>query len=172
MYERKFKKFYRMSYPAFNNLVQLLTLFLRSNCVNQVRPQLEIKKIVTYVIYGLAHGHSPEHMANRFKVGASTIRKYVDIVCDILTYREKLFSYYIVIPSGDHLQGIINDFEELTGLLNICGAIDGIHIPLVECPSKRITLAESDFYNRKKFHSIVLQGVCDLKMIFWNVCAG
>ena len=32
MHERKFKKFYRMSYPAFNNLVQLLTPFLRSEC--------------------------------------------------------------------------------------------------------------------------------------------
>ena len=95
MHERKFKKFYRMSYPAFNNLVQLLTLFLRSECVNQVRPQLEIKKIVACMIYRLAYGHSPEHMADRFKVGASTIRKYVDIVCDILTDREKLFSHYI-----------------------------------------------------------------------------
>ena len=65
---------------------------------------------------------------------------------------------------------IINDFEELTSLLNICGAIDGTHIPLAEHPSKTITLVESDFYNRKKFHSIVLQGVCDSKKIFWNVC--
>ena len=70
------------------------------------------------------------------------------------------------------MHGIINDFEELTGLLNICGAIDGTHIPLAERPSKRITLAENDFYNRKKYHSIVLQGVCDSKKIFWNVCAG
>ena len=35
MHERKFKKFYRMSYLAFNNLVQLPTPFLRSECVNK-----------------------------------------------------------------------------------------------------------------------------------------
>lgn len=29
-----------------------------------------------------------------------------------------------------------------------------------------------DFFNRKKFHSIVLQGVCDTNRLFWNVCAG
>jgi hypothetical protein len=29
-----------------------------------------------------------------------------------------------------------------------------------------------DFYNRKHFHSIVLQAVCDTNRIFWNVCAG
>ena len=30
----------------------------------------------------------------------------------------------------------------------------------------------SDFFNRKKFHSIVLQGVCNADRIFWNECAG
>ena len=64
------------------------------------------------VIYRLTHGHSPEHMVDRFKVGASTIKKYVNIVCNILTDREKLFDHYIPIPSRDHLQGIINDFEK------------------------------------------------------------
>ena len=34
MHERKFKKFYRMSYPAVYNLLQLLTLFLKSECIN------------------------------------------------------------------------------------------------------------------------------------------
>ena len=28
-----------------------------------------------------------------------------------------------------------------------------------------------DFFNHKKFHSIVLQGVCDTNRMFWNVCA-
>ena len=28
------------------------------------------------------------------------------------------------------------------------------------------------FFNRKKFHSIVLQGVCDTNRMVWNVCAG
>ena len=169
MHEKKFKKFYKMSYCAFNNLLQLLTPFLRSECVNEVRPQFIIKKIMARVIYRLAYGYSLEYMVDRFKVGASTIRKYVDIVCNILTDREKLFSHYIIIPSEDLLHKIINDFQELTCLLNICGAIDGTHISLA---SKRITLVESDFYNRKIFHSIVLQRICDSKNIFWNVCAG
>jgi len=90
----------------------------------------------------------------------------VDIVCDILTNEDKLFSKYISIPSGDYLLGIISDFESLTQLPNICGAIDGTHIPLAEIPNRRVTLAASDFFNRKKFHSIVLQGVCDSEKIF------
>jgi hypothetical protein len=161
-----------MDFGAFENLLNMLTPFLRSMCVNQVRPQMEIRKIVACVIYRFAHGHSPEHMADRFKIGASTIRKYVDIVCDILTDKDKLFSHCISIPSEARLQGIILDFKKLTGLPNICGAIDGTHIPLAESPSRRVTVSASDFFNRKKFHSIVLQGVCDSHKIFWNVCAG
>ena len=29
-----------------------------------------------------------------------------------------------------------------------------------------------DFFNCKRFHSIILQGVCDTNRMFWNVCAG
>ena len=58
------------------------------------------------------------------------------------------------------------------GLSNICGAIDGTHIPLVRRPCSDLTPMASDFFNRKKFRNVVLQGVCDMDRIFWNVCAG
>jgi len=171
MHHKKFKRFYRMSYGTFENLVNMPTPFLKSRCVNQVRPQMEIKKIVACVFYRFAHGHSPKHMADHFKIGASTIRKYLDIVCGILTNKDKLFSQCISTPTKEHLLSIISDFEDIIGLPSICGAIDGTHILLAKNPSRRVTLAASDFYNRKKFHSIVLQAVCDSKKIFWNVCA-
>jgi len=144
-----------MNFDAFENLLNMLSSFLRSRCVNQVRPQMKIRKIVACIIYRFAHGYSPDHMANRFKIEVSTIKKYVDIVCDILTSKDKLYSQYINIPSEDCLFSIISDFEELMRLPNICGVIDGIHIPLIEHPSRVITLAATDFFTRKKFHSIV-----------------
>jgi hypothetical protein len=42
--------YYKMSFEAFNNLVENLMLFLNPS-VNLVQPQVEIKKIVTTVIY-------------------------------------------------------------------------------------------------------------------------
>lgn len=56
-------------------------------------------------------------------------------------------------------------------MLNICEAIGGTHFPFVEHPSKKITLTMNDFYNKKKFHNIVVQVMCNAKNIFWNVCA-
>jgi hypothetical protein len=74
----------------------------------------------------------------------------------VLIDKNKLFSKYINIPLGQRLKDIIVHFENLTGILNICGAINGTHIPLVNLPSKKVTLAINDFFNKKKFHNNVL----------------
>jgi hypothetical protein len=39
--------------------------------------------------------------------------------------------------------------------------IDGTHIPLADLPNKRVTFAIGDFFNRTKFHNIVLKAMCD-----------
>jgi hypothetical protein len=103
MHERNYIKYYRMNFESFNNLVQLLTLYLRSENEILVRPQTEIRLIIATVIYRFAHGYSPEHIQGRLHIAASTLRKYIDILCDILTDRDKLFSTYISIPSKERL---------------------------------------------------------------------
>ncbi len=79
-----------MNFEAFNNLVLELTPFMQSSCLNPTRPQLEIRKIMAIVIYWFAHGFNATHMGNRLNVGASIIRKYVDIVCDVLIDKDKV----------------------------------------------------------------------------------
>ena len=49
-------------------------------------------------------------------------------------------------------------------------AIDGTHIPLSSRPQRGLTPMPCDFFNRKKFHSVLLQVVCDSERFFWNVC--
>jgi len=41
---------------------------------------MEIRKIVASILYRFAHGYNAEYMADCLKIGASTIRKYVDII--------------------------------------------------------------------------------------------
>ncbi len=127
---------------------------------------------MSIVICQLVHGFIVTQMADQFNVSASTIKKYVDIVYDVLINKDKLFSKYISIASGQSLKDIIIHFENLTSRLNICGVIDGIQIPLANFPSKKVTLVMGDFFNTKKFHNIVLQAMCDVDKIFWNVCVG
>jgi hypothetical protein len=64
-------------------------------------------------------------MTNQFNVDASTIKKYVDIVYDMLIGKNKLFNKYINIFSCQHLRDINIDLKNLINILNICGTIDG-----------------------------------------------
>ena len=110
-------------------------------------------------------------MNDLYRCGASTIHKYTNRVCRVLSSRDRgLFTTYIHTPIGDRLHDIMERFRNSTGLPNICGAIDGTHIPLARRPRSNFTPMASNFFNRKKFHSVVLQGVCDMDRIFWNVC--
>jgi hypothetical protein len=147
--------YYQMTFDAFNVLVEELTPFLKSECFNHVRPQLEVRKIVAIVLYKFAHGLSPKHISNRFDVCASIVCNYVDIVCDVLCNKDKLFDKYIKTPTRNCLLHIVQQFENLTILPNICGAIDGTHIPLVDRPNRKYIIAVVDCYNRKRFHNIV-----------------
>jgi hypothetical protein len=52
-----------MNFEAFNNLV-LEDTTLQLSCLNRARSQLNIKKIVTIVIYRFVHGFNTAHMVN------------------------------------------------------------------------------------------------------------
>jgi hypothetical protein len=44
---------------------------------------------------------------------------------------------------------------------------------LVDFQSKKVTLAQNDFFNKTKISKYcVLQGVCGANKRFWNVCVG
>ncbi len=92
--------YYRMSFEAFNNLVEELTPFVQSQCVNLFQPQVETRKIVVIMIYRLVHGISATHNVDWFNVGTSTIMKYVDIMSGAPCDKNKLFNKFISNPSG------------------------------------------------------------------------
>ncbi|MCO5592765.1 hypothetical protein L7F22_046768 [Adiantum nelumboides] len=72
----------------------------------------------------------------------------------------------IVVLSGARLAQIITDFEAITGLRNMCGAIDGTHIKLVRKP---VVDFPAQYVSRHGFHSILLQDIVNFKKLFWNV---
>ena len=65
-----------------------------------VREPLPVDMIVGIVVFRLAHGLSAILLADRFGVGASTIRKYVDLVVGVLSDEHNFFAKYISIPHG------------------------------------------------------------------------
>ena len=166
MLDRKYRKSYRMSFMAFEHLVVELTPFLHPTTNMFVRPPKPIRKHVSLVVYQLAHGYFCKAMDNLYGCGESTIRKYTSIVCRVLSRQDGLFGTYIHAPRGKILADTIRKFPDITGLPNVVGAIDGTHIPLSSRPQRGLTPMPSDFFNRKKFHSVLLQAVCDSERFF------
>ena len=126
-----------MDFITFEQLVDLLTPFLRPTAVTFVRPPIPIRKQMKLVLYRLAHGMSCARMHNLYGCGESTIRKYSMIVCRVLgTGEDSLFFQFIHTPQGDRLQNIIESFRDITDLPNIASTIDGSHISLSTRPNR------------------------------------
>jgi hypothetical protein len=51
------------------------------------------------VLHILVHGIRIELMVNLYNVGASIIQKYIDIVCEILANKDKIYKIYIHLPT-------------------------------------------------------------------------
>lgn len=75
---------------------------------------------------------------------------------------------FIVWPSVTEMDAIVANFNDMGvhEFPGIIGAIDGSHIQ-IEPPSEN----PQAFYNSKKFHSVILQGICkdDMQFIHTNI---
>ncbi|XP_077986244.1 uncharacterized protein LOC144440735 [Glandiceps talaboti] len=58
-------------------------------------------------------------------------------------------------------------FQVKTGFYQLAGAVDGSHIPILQPRD-----FQSDYYNRKCFHSVVLQAVVDHQYRFMDINVG
>lgn len=63
--------------------------------------------------------------------------------------------------------GTLPIFFERSNFPGVIGAIDGCHIE-IKAPKHNAI----DYYNRKAFHSMILQGVCNHQMIFTDIFVG
>ena len=70
-------------------------------------------------------------------------------------------------PSDGKLREVVDGFKSRWGFPQVVGAIDESHIPIIR-PSESAT----NYYNRKCFHSIIIQGVVDYRGQFIDVYIG
>ncbi|MCO5611410.1 hypothetical protein L7F22_065663 [Adiantum nelumboides] len=160
--------YYRMSYEAFHELKELILPHLPCPDVHGwSRVPIQADQALGCILWRLAHGHSARTICQLFGMGDSTIRKYTDLIIRALTTQEMLVRTHLETPSERRLAKIIEDFQDITNLPNMCGAVDGTHIKLARKP--QCDFFPAQYVSRHGFHSILLQGIVDSKKIFWNV---
>ena len=124
-----------------------------------------MEKRVAVALWRLATGNSYRSTGLVFGVGRCTAMNLKDEFCLALL---KSANDFIKFPKGEaETRRAIQAFQEISCFPQVVGAIDGSHIPIIAPKND-----PNDYYNRKQFHSIVLQGVADADGRFIHVSTG
>ena len=131
----------------------------------RLRVAILVQVKVAVSISRLATGNSMQCIADLYKIGLSSSQRAVSEFCSAI--KKKLLRKFINWPSPSTMEIYAQEFQDLHQIPYVVGTVDGSHIPIV-APR----LHAPDYYNRKGFHSILLQGVVSAKCLFWDFDIG
>ena len=119
-----------------------------------MRKAIPTERQVAITLWYLSTGSDYRTIGHLFGVSKSTVCVVVKEVCLVIV--KCLLPKYIKMPTGTALRDNVEAFKQTHGFPQCIGAVDGTHIPIIslqQCPT--------DYYNRKGWHSIILQGTVD-----------
>lgn len=129
------------------------------------RQPVPVELCVAVCLWRLGTNLEFRSLSHLFGIGMSTACRIIqDVVTAINVIMKPL---YIKMPSPADLRGITQTFRDKWNFPQVAGAIDGTHIS-IQAPSD----SPADYYNRKGFYSVILQGVVDHRMLFWDINIG
>jgi hypothetical protein len=160
-----FKSHFRMSPSTFEAILQQIAICpevrKKDQNMHGGRRQINIEKTLLIVLWTLATPDSYRSVADRFNVTESSVYNCLNSI--IKAINNNLSKIYIKWPKQHEKLSATRMFAKY-GLQSVLGAVDGCHIPI-----KRPQEYGNDYFNRKKFYSIVLQGICSRKLMFIDV---
>ena len=157
-------KNFRMRKATFTFICEKLHPYLHRQDTN-MRKALSVKKRVAVALWRLATGSYFNTIGHLFGISEASASCICDEVCAVVA--SKLLKIFVRLPAGPELSEVINDFEERWGFPQCAGAIDGSHIPI-----KAPLDYHADYYNRKGWYSVILQGLVDSKYRFRDINVG
>ena len=128
-----------------------------------LRRALSVERRVAVTLWCLATPTEYRTIAHLFGIARSTVCGIVHETCQCIL--DVLMVDYIKFPSGDRLNQTVDEFKTKWGVPQCFGAIDGSHVP-ISAPD----LLHTDYYNRKGWYSMLIQGLVDANYLFLDVC--
>ena len=152
----------RYRFPRFFiiELSSLLECHLRrkTSRSNALSPVLQLCVSLNFYATGALFGS----LQTTFKLSRPTISRTIHRVSSVLT---AILSNEVALPSSpDIIERISRSFFDIANFPNVLGCIDGSHIRI-----RPPTEDEHVFVNRKGYHSINIQCVCDPLLCFVDV---
>ncbi|KAG0729704.1 putative nuclease HARBI1 [Chionoecetes opilio] len=122
---------------------------------------LAICRCMTFRFY--ASGSFQSVLADTYGLTQGCVSRVINRMTDVL-YRTSLRE--IRMPRGlEERRGTKNKFFRIADFPNVIGIVDGTHIPIA-APA----VDEDVYVNRKHFHSLNIQVVCDADYVFRDYC--
>ncbi|XP_020299186.1 putative nuclease HARBI1 [Pseudomyrmex gracilis] len=159
---------FQMHFRIKRNTFQFLLELLRPNLCKQSnrfgRKPITPEKQLLVAIWMMATPNSYRCVSDRFDVGKATAWRSVHRVVNALYAKVRMFIRW---PTMQEAEQTMQKIEQLYGFPGVIGAIDGTHIK-INAPKDN-----SDSYvNRKGYHSIQLQVICDAQLRFVHCYTG
>lgn len=149
---------------SFRLLCDILRPWLtRQN--TKYRQAVPVEARVAICVWRLATNLEYRSISQLFGVGLSTCCTITQEVVTAINVVMK--PLYIKHPSAAEFRQIIQGFRDKWRFPQVAGVIDGTHIKIRAPPDN-----SSCYYNRKGDYSIILQGVVDHRMRFWDINIG
>ncbi|CAK6977085.1 uncharacterized protein LOC127636332, partial [Scomber scombrus] len=160
----QFMQNFRVSRESFQYICSQMRHVMGKRNTNY-RLCVPIQKRVAIAIWKLATGGEYRTISHLFGVGLSTVFNCVQDFCNAVI--KVLLPAHIIFPDAEKFVEMAAAFKSRWRVPQCVGAIDGSHIPII-APE----MYPRDYYNRKGWHSVVLQAVVDGRGLFWDVCVG
>lgn len=154
----------RMTRDTFEIVCNELRPYLERQ-VTRFRQPVSVEARVAITIWRLGTNIEYRTISALFGLGRSTVCEIVLETCEVIAHH--LMPRYVRVPQNERLKEIIDGFEHCWGFPQTVGAIDGTHIPIL-----RPQHSSSDYYNRKGYHSILMQALVEFRGIFMDVNIG
>ncbi|XP_069615894.1 uncharacterized protein [Ranitomeya imitator] len=160
----KFYNYLRMRQDHFDVLLEKVGDVIQRQDTH-MRSSITPAERLMVTLRFLATGESLMSLHYQFRLGISTISGIVKVTC--LAIWDTLHTEYIPQPTRDNWLQSAEQFEKVCHFPNCLGAVDGKHISIAKAAG-----TGSEYYNYKKYFSIVLMAIADANCKFMAVDIG
>ena len=161
--EDDFKSNFRMSRSTFQYLCSKLAPRLQKK--NLIREPISVELRVAVTLWRLGTNTEYRSIGHLFGVGLATVCIAVHEVCKAIV--DVLLPQYIRFPTGNRVHDVVEGFSCKWGFPQCVGAIDGTHIPILAPKDNPL-----DYFNRKGYHSLLMQALVSHDYTFLDVYIG
>ena len=161
--DHDFKCNFRVSHATFRYLVSELQPVLRKQ--HFLRSPIPVDQRIATTVWRLGTNVEYRTISHLFGIGLSTVCCIVHQVCNAIV--RILGPRYIRMPQGENIVVVVDGFLQRWQFPQCGGAIGGTHIPIIAPKDHPL-----DYWNRKQFHSIVMQAVVDQQYRFMDIYIG